>query len=537
MSIAASVARPVVQALAKDLAEIGSGASSAFSIGDLSPQLWVLDSTDYLSTVDYWEIQELENLAENSKSVTTESPVFKGDGTVYASISGVDLRAVDVGKVRFGFQIASAGNAQNDVLAEFGEGSNRVRVFQNSGSGTLSVWLVNSGSTYAMNILSTNWADDADHVMEVCWGDGTENVTVDGVDVTVSTTGTAPTSIDFDDNEAIALLANTGAGGITQGSIWDFCIFDSDDVVQWEYSCQEGAGSTIYDAGANADHLTITGTPDWTTRSGKQKDRCILRGGRIGSNGEFIPAKVDETAAANGGALTGEWEALAKQSHGNPKSIINFDPDTDSDFTGRNIPTAYSPHDQFEATAQSGKISPANSASGVFGFGDSRLTVLSGGTTAVLNESFLGNVFVGLHMEAQSERGFYSIPGKIAYDTLLGCYGELDIPEHRGTHLTTTLGGNMVSQIGQGDRVGLGKSKIRFEEKAPDGTLFSAVIPFAQDYSWATFGNTRKGSSAIEYNVRQTPQQSSMILFRRSQNRNIDPFVEDDDGNIAKRGN
>lgn len=149
---------------------------------------------------------------------------------------------------------------------------------------------------------------------------------------------------------------------------------------------------------------------------------------------------------------------------------------------------------------------------------------ISGGRIGVRNESFLGNVYTAMHMEALAEHGIYT-GDRNPYDTFLGCYTENDVGSRTKdarkrqdlSQLTTTVGGNLVLWAYEGDRVGLGKSKIRFEETAPDGTVFSSVIPFAQDYSWQTYSYIRNGKNmSAEYNLRMTPQDEGMRLFKRS---------------------
>jgi len=113
------------------------------------------------------------------------------------------------------------------------------------------------------------------------------------------------------------------------------------------YTFQEGPGSasenrSVYDVSGNGNHATlVNGTVAniWANRCpGLVKDHCIEYGGRIGDDGEFIPAKLDSSAAADGQPIT-----LGPGKHGNPYSRMDLNPFTAAEYNGRSIPTELAP--------------------------------------------------------------------------------------------------------------------------------------------------------------------------------------------------
>jgi len=111
---------------------------------------------------------------------------------------------------------------------------------------------------------------------------------------------------------------------------------------------------------------------------------------------------------------------------------------------------------------------------------------INGGRIGILDESFLGNAHIGHHISTTSEEAVL-ITAVASYSTYVGIYIEnncgYSLPEGepivKTLARTTTVGGGMVPHAPIGDRIGLGKSRIRFEDKAPGNETLAVTIPHA----------------------------------------------------------
>jgi hypothetical protein len=136
----------------------------------------------------------------------------------------------------------------------------------------------------------------------------------------------------------------------------------------------------------------------------------------------------------------------------------------------------------------------------------------------VLDESFLGNLFRGLHVSTTTKEAVKII--KTAnYGTWEGCYAENNCgtalpagaPKIASQPGVTWLGGNVVVHASAGDRVGMGKSQVRFEGLAPNGDALSVTIPHPPTYGYLALGHvssqptTRPSGGAVETVLRRRP--------------------------------
>ncbi|MEM7130152.1 MAG: hypothetical protein AAF702_27730 [Chloroflexota bacterium] len=109
-----------------------------------------------------------------------------------------------------------------------------------------------------------------------------------------------------------------------------------------------------------------------------------------------------------------------------------------------------------------------------------------GGRIGILDESFLGNAHTGHHISTTSEEAILVTAGA-NYSTYVGIYLENDcghaLPEGSPIVQTlarvTTVGGGMAPHAPLGDRIGLGKSRLRFEDQAPGNETLAVTIPHA----------------------------------------------------------
>jgi hypothetical protein len=115
--------------------------------------------------------------------------------------------------------------------------------------------------------------------------------------------------------EAYLLSNPTATGRIKK---WG-CVLETNGA-RYHWPFAEGSGTTFYDAGAAANHITFdgVGTYDWATQDAYHYN--ITHGFRL-SSGVKIPAKLDGSAAANGSAITNFRSA----GHNGAESVVNFD--------------------------------------------------------------------------------------------------------------------------------------------------------------------------------------------------------------------
>lgn len=136
----------------------------------------------------------------------------------------------------------------------------------------------------------------------------------------------------------------------------------------------------------------------------------------------------------------------------------------------------------------------------------------------VWDESFLGNLMRGMHISTTKKEAVKII--KTAnYGTWEGCYIEnncgtalaVGAPKIASQPGVTWLGGNVVVHASAGDRVGMGKSQMRFEGLAPNGDALSVTIPHPPTYGYLALGHissqptTRPSGGAVETVLRRRP--------------------------------
>lgn len=122
----------------------------------------------------------------------------------------------------------------------------------------------------------------------------------------------------------------------------------------------------------------------------------------------------------------------------------------------------------------------------------------------IVDESFLGNTFVGPLLHTIAERAY---EGKVAanYSTLVGAYLEADCGiAIGGPHNTlddkpnaTWLGGGGACYAKQGTRVGLNRSRIRFGDSLPNGDELNVTVPHAAAESALTAERKAKTGGAL----------------------------------------
>lgn len=107
--------------------------------------------------------------------------------------------------------------------------------------------------------------------------------------------------------------------------------------------------------------------------------------------------------------------------------------------------------------------------------------------SGILDESFLGNVFVSTMLHTISEHAYKCTVGA-NYSTFIGTYMELDCGSAlpNGIHGTIVdkwrqswIGGAAVTYCKVADRLGYGSTRLRFGETASDGVRYTVRIPDA----------------------------------------------------------
>lgn len=146
----------------------------------------------------------------------------------------------------------------------------------------------------------------------------------------------------------------------------------------------------------------------------------------------------------------------------------------------------------------------------------------------VLDESFLGNTWVGLHVSSTREHGVRITPAA-NYSTHVGTYLENDC----GTELppgakkiqcgvrVSWFGGNAIDHAPLGDRVGLGHSKVTFADIAPNGDTLQVTMPHAADHSYMAWVHTAapgsgRPSGGVEALWRREPSRKTIELQTRA---------------------
>lgn len=122
----------------------------------------------------------------------------------------------------------------------------------------------------------------------------------------------------------------------------------------------------------------------------------------------------------------------------------------------------------------------------------------------VLDESFLGNLMRAVHVSTTREEAI-KVTATANYGTWSGNYIENDCgldlpagaPKIRSRPGTTWVGGNVVVHADLGDRLGMGKSQVKFEGRTPDGETLAVTIPHAIDRNYLSLTHSSAGTEMI----------------------------------------
>lgn len=179
------------------------------------------------------------------------------------------------------------------------------------------------------------------HYWKVTRVSGTVSMWIDGVALT-RTAGPDP-------NNGTITVSTIGDGFSSfsiLGSISDFR-FTIDGVTTY-FPLQDGPGSSNTNrdiawvksdgTGGVISNAIVNGTVStiWGNRvPGNVEDWCVKYGGRIATNGAFVPGMLTGGNAADGSAKT-----LTAGKFGNPFSRLNLNPATAAELNGRSVPTA-----------------------------------------------------------------------------------------------------------------------------------------------------------------------------------------------------
>ena len=110
-----------------------------------------------------------------------------------------------------------------------------------------------------------------------------------------------------------------------------------------------------------------------------------------------------------------------------------------------------------------------------------------GGERCFVDDSFLGNVSLGVTCHSQTGRTFVA-ERLSSYGTHLGMYAENDVCNQcpngiadavQSNHGTTFVGGSMVAHVRQGSRVGGSWSRLVFGDRTNDGGFIQLTVPEA----------------------------------------------------------
>lgn len=129
--------------------------------------------------------------------------------------------------------------------------------------------------------------------------------------------------------------------------------------------------------------------------------------------------------------------------------------------------------------------------------------VINACRAGILDESFLGNAFVGVMFHTIREHA-YRCTAAANYSTIVGSYVEIDC----GSGLpggfketiqdgpsSTWLGGGAVPLAPLGTRVGLTSSRLRFGDGLPDGGRVEVTMPAGA--AWAALDARRKSAAGV----------------------------------------
>jgi hypothetical protein len=248
---------------------------------------------------------------------------------------------------------------------------------------------------------------------------------------------------------------------------------------------------------------------DWTLADHDNDGACVkvsnavllsLGGSRIhtpydvhgfwikGPNAQY--ARIADGAIAFDGSASHEGRCIKIQAHGvqvaNVRTIYG---DVGIEITNQNEhqfnANCCTLRDVVIANARVGlRLAGADSNAGTF----TGVEINGDGLTSeigILDESFLGNTFIGTHIATVSQHA-YICTQPANYSTHVGTYIEANC----GYELTggfeacvssqprvTFVGGGAIPVVDVGDRIGLGMSRVSFQATTPDGGAIQVNIP------------------------------------------------------------
>jgi pectate lyase-like protein len=134
------------------------------------------------------------------------------------------------------------------------------------------------------------------------------------------------------------------------------------------------------------------------------------------------------------------------------------------------------------------------------------LSAVSNEGYGILDESFLGSVYVACHTNANGllvevnpplpNTGSYKITSPANYSTFVGCYAELNQnpPDLAASAAVLVVGGNLAGQATNSQRVGYGYSQLRFRS---EDTISDATGSYRRDVSLDTAQITQNSGVAM----------------------------------------
>jgi len=283
-----------------------------------------------------------------------ETPCVTGENAVY-----IDLGSKLIGQSGEDFELqlmvyppASPASFATVVgQVDYPSWTNGFGVYYNSG------WKVFYG-TYLSHSVSFSMSSSEWHLLRVRKVGATLYVSVDSG---IESSGVCASSITTAQNTKLSVFS--GGVGITGGRITDFRITTGGATTYFPLQDGPGSSNTNRDiawvksdgTGGVISNAIVNGTVStiWGNRvPGNVEDWCVKYGGRIATNGAFVPGMLTGGNAADGSAKT-----LTAGKFGNPFSRLNLNPATAAELNGRSVPTAAAVAADINAT-----ITPTDSA-------------------------------------------------------------------------------------------------------------------------------------------------------------------------------
>ena len=287
--------------------------------------------------------------ADDPLPITVNVPCVKGNGTNNAIDCGSTpmVPATDDFTLEVEYYVTTLARTYQ-IVSQYILGQNGRFYLGQSGTNTWNVFVGPSINAFSGVAVTLGW-----HNLKLTRVGTTFELFVDGVS---AGTWTEADSIEQTGN---LLLARTSSGSDYNGALAEIsdgriaylkCTNDTTATVTREYKFQEGAGTTVHNVQANANHATITGTQTnvWSTTCDTVKCHCVEYGGRLQSSA-FIPALTD----GSGLAANGETSPILVNTL-SPNATLVRDPFTEAALS--HLPEADA---TFESTGLYGEVSKA----------------------------------------------------------------------------------------------------------------------------------------------------------------------------------